>query len=32
MKIMQVHKFFIDCYIDFTCFWLWEDSLVSSDR
>lgn len=26
-----MHKSFIDCYIDFTCFWLWEDSLVSSD-
>lgn len=28
---MQAHKSFIYCYIDFTCFWLWEDSLVSSD-
>lgn len=27
----QMHESFIDCYIDFTCFWLWEDSLISSD-
>lgn len=27
----QMRKSFIDCYTDFTCSWLWEDSLVSSD-
>lgn len=27
-KKMQEHKYFIDCYIDFICFWLWEDSVV----
>lgn len=27
MKKVQVLKSCIDCYIDFTCSWLWEESL-----